>query len=132
MKITKQARREAKLLFRTCFTNGQLDEARVKNVVARLVETKPRGYVAILTHFQRLLRLEEARRATKIESAVTLAPELGTALKTSLEKRYGRGLNYTFQQRPDLLGGLRIQVGSDVYDNTIQARLNALKESFNQ
>jgi len=29
-----------------------------------------------------------------------------------------------------LIGGLRIKVGSDVYDGSIQARLNRLAESF--
>jgi F0F1-type ATP synthase delta subunit len=29
-----------------------------------------------------------------------------------------------------LIGGLRIRVGSDVYDGSIQARLKALEESF--
>jgi F0F1-type ATP synthase delta subunit len=29
-----------------------------------------------------------------------------------------------------LLGGMRIKVGSDVYDGSVQGRLNALKESF--
>jgi len=29
-----------------------------------------------------------------------------------------------------LIGGIRIKVGSDVYDGSIQARLNTLAESF--
>jgi F0F1-type ATP synthase delta subunit len=33
----------------------------------------------------------------------------------------------TFTENPTLLGGVRIQVGSDVYDGSIRARLNALE-----
>jgi F-type H+-transporting ATPase subunit delta len=36
----------------------------------------------------------------------------------------------TFAQRPSLIGGLRIQIGSDVYDGSVLARLTALKSSF--
>ena len=36
----------------------------------------------------------------------------------------------TFDQNPALIGGLRVKVGSDVYDGSIQARLKALAESF--
>jgi F-type H+-transporting ATPase subunit delta len=39
-------------------------------------------------------------------------------------------LNINFVQNPALIGGLRIKVGSDVYDGSVQARLNKLAESF--
>src|SRR5437870_2763940 len=108
MKLSKQSRRDAKQLFRNCFANEQLDEGKVRQTVTRLLAAKPRGYLAILAHFQRLLKLEEARRGAKIESAVPLAPEFVAALKNDLERRYGRGLNYSFSQRADLLGGIRV------------------------
>ena len=43
---------------------------------------------------------------------------------------YGPGLNISFVQNPELIAGLRIKVGSDVYDGSVQARLAALQESF--
>jgi F-type H+-transporting ATPase subunit delta len=49
-------------------------------------------------------------------------------VKSTLSKRYGSGLNYTFKQNPALIGGMRIQIGSDVYDGSIQSRLAQLKE----
>ena len=52
------------------------------------------------------------------------------ALRANLTRKYGAGLNIAFAQNPALLGGLRIKVGSDVFDNSIQARLDALAESF--
>jgi F-type H+-transporting ATPase subunit delta len=39
-------------------------------------------------------------------------------------------VNVSFTQNATLLGGMRIKVGSDVYDGSVQARLNALAESF--
>ena len=61
MKITKQARREAKELFRSAFVNGVMDEGKVRAAVQRVVENKPRKYVAILEHFKRLVKLEGNR-----------------------------------------------------------------------
>ena len=43
---------------------------------------------------------------------------------------YGNGLNISFTQNPGLIGGLRIKVGSDVFDGSVQARLAALAETF--
>jgi F-type H+-transporting ATPase subunit delta len=130
MKISKQARRDAKTLFRSTFVNGVMDEARVRNAVTQLLAQKPRGYVGILGHLQRLAKLEQDRRSARIESAVRLADDEFLAIKKNLEKRYGPGLNVTFWLNPDLIGGMRIKVGSDVFDGSVQGRLNALKESF--
>ncbi len=130
MKISKQARREAKELFRSCLVGGLLDEARTRQAVQRVLELKPRGYLAILGHFHRLVRLDVQRHSARIESATPLAADLQASVQTSLGRTYGPGLLVAFAQNPALIGGMRIQVGSDVYDGSVQARLTALRESF--
>jgi F-type H+-transporting ATPase subunit delta len=130
MKITKQARREAKAMFRSCLVNGVLDEDCARRAVQSVIESKPRGYLAILTHFQRLVKLDLDRRTAKVESAAALNPEVQTRVRNQLARVYGPGLNLVFAQRPELIGGLRIQVGSDVYDGSIRARLSDLEQSF--
>jgi F-type H+-transporting ATPase subunit delta len=130
MKISKQARREAKQLLRSCLVNGVLDEQKVRQTVQKIIALKPRGFVGILGHFQRLVKLDIDRRTAKVESATPLAPELQQAVQANLGRIYGAGLNISFSQNPVLIGGLRIKVGSDVYDGSVQARLAALQESF--
>lgn len=130
MKITKQARRDAKELFRSTFANGLMDEGRVRTAVQKVLEVKPRGYVGILEHFQRLVKLEQDRRAAKVESAVALTPEQQSGVAASLQKLYGNGLNLSFEVNPSLVGGLRVRVGSDVYDGSVAARLRRLEETF--
>jgi len=130
MKISKQARRDAKQLLQGCRVNGVLDEGKVRQTVQAVIAQKPRGYVAILSHFQRLVKLDIDRRTARIESAVETSPALRTSISASLARRYGPGLDITFRTNPALIGGLRIQVGSDVYDGSVHARLSALQESF--
>ena len=130
MRTSRQARREAKQLFRSCRVDGLLDEGRAREVVRRVLEQKPRGYLAVLGHFQRLVKLEVDRRSALVESAVPLSADLQAGVRGSLEKHYGPGLAYTFRPAPPLVGGMRIKVGSDVFDGSVQARLNALMESF--
>ena len=130
MKVSKQARREAKQLFRSCFANELLDEQRVRQVVQNVIQTKPRSYISILSHFERLVKLDLDRRTAKVESAVPLPQDLEAKVQTNLTRAYGPGLNLSFAQNPALIGGMRIKVGSDVYDGSVQARLAALRESF--
>ena len=94
------------------------------------LERKPRGYLAVLSHFERLVRLELARRTARIESAVPLAQDLKANLEAALTRAYGPGLNVSYAENRNLIGGMRIQVGSDVYDGSVQARLAALEASF--
>jgi F-type H+-transporting ATPase subunit delta len=130
MKVNKQARRGAKELFRRCFLNGTLDENRVRQVVATVAASKPRGYLGILSHFQRLVKMEVERRTARIESATPLSQPLRAEVETRLANLYGAGLQLSFTVDPGLLGGLRVKVGSDVYDGSVEARLAALRDSF--
>jgi F-type H+-transporting ATPase subunit delta len=130
MKISKLARREAKELFRACFVNGVLDQDRVRDAVRRTLEMKPRGYLAILSHFQRLLKLEIERRTALVESAVALSADLRGNVQNTLARVYGPGLTISFTENPALIGGMKVQVGSDVYDGSVRGRLAALAESF--
>jgi F-type H+-transporting ATPase subunit delta len=130
MKINKQAKREAKQLFRFCLVNGLLDENRVRNVVQHVVAAGRRDCPAILSHFRRLVKLEIAQRTATVESAVPLPADLQTSIESGLARRYGPGLMAVFGHRPALIGGMRIQVGSDVYDGSVLAGLAALEQSF--
>ena len=127
---TRQAKREATQLFRLCIPNGRLDENRVRQAVRQLIEAKPRGYLITLSLFRRLVKLELERRTAKVESAVPLPADLQATVKAGLERAYGDGLDMSFAQNPSLIGGMRVQVGSDVYNGSVKARLAALEQSF--
>ena len=130
MKISKQAQRDARQLFRSCSVNGLLDESRVRQVVSLLAAKKPRGYVEILSRLHRLVGLNLAQRSARVEGAVAVSTEQQATIKSDLEKRYGAGLDVSFSVTPSLLGGLRIQVGSDLYDGSVKTRLEKLAQSF--
>ena|SRR5882672_8524811 len=130
MKISKQARRDAKQLFRSCLANGLLDENRARQAIKKVLELKPRGYLQILSQFQRLVKLDVERRTARVESASPLASDLQAKVRENLTRAYGQGLSISFTENPGLIGGLRIKVGSDVYDGSVQARLQALQERF--
>ncbi len=130
MRISKQARRVAKELFTLCRVDGRLEENRVREVIRWLVARRPRGYAGIARHFQRLVELDLARRSARVESAVPLPPELRDTLASTLDRRHGPGLQFAFTENPALLGGLRVRVGSDVYDGSIAGRLAALAARF--
>lgn len=130
MKITKKDKREAKRLYRFCLLNGLLDENRARQVAHRILATGERDCLSVLTHFLRLVKLDCAQHTATVESATPLPADLQTIVQNELTDRYGRGLTMVFAQRPELIGGMRVQVGCDVYDGSVLAGLEALKNSF--
>jgi F-type H+-transporting ATPase subunit delta len=130
MKISKQAQRNARELFRCCMVNGVLDEDRVRRAVALMLAQRPRGYIEILSRLQRLVKLDLERRTTRVESVTPLPLDLKAKVTRQLKKIYGAGMSVSYVQNPALIGGLRIQAGSDLYDGSVRARLNALAQQF--
>jgi len=130
MKANQQIKREAKQLFRLCLVGGALDESRVRQVVRAVLEAKPRGYLPLLKLFERWVRLEYARHTAEVESAVALPADLEGHVRAGVEKAYGPGMTMRFATNPALIGGMRVQVGNDVYDGSIRSGLAALARSW--
>ena len=109
---------------------GLLNEDLARNIIRQFVAAKPRGYLATLSYFRRLVKMDRAQHTAKVESAKPLAADLQANVQTRLARQYGPGLNTFFAENPALVGGMRIQVGSDVYDGTVRRRLELLQENF--
>jgi F-type H+-transporting ATPase subunit delta len=130
MRRIRQAKRDAKELFRLCCVDGFLDSKRALQVVERIGASKNRNRLNVLMHFRRLVKLDFMRRLAVVESAAPVPPEMRATLLSRLERQYGPGLTVNFADNPALIGGMRIQVGSDVYDGSIRTRLAALESTF--
>lgn len=130
MKTARQFEREARQLFRFCHVAGNIDENRVRLVMERVPESKRRGYLLLLERFLRFLKDEYGRHTAEIESAVPLPADLRNRTQSRLAEVYGPGLTHEFIHNPGLIGGMRIKVGSDVYDGSVRYGLSALARRF--
>ena len=83
--------------------------------------------LAILAELLRLVRLDRDEHRAIVASATPLPDDLRIDVQASLARTYGQALDTVFEVNPRLIGGMRIRVGSDVYDGSVQARLAALE-----
>jgi F-type H+-transporting ATPase subunit delta len=127
MKSSRQLTRAARRLFRLCLVNGAIDETRTKEIARRIALSGRRGSQAVLKRFLRLVRLDLARHLALVESAAPLPFDVQETVTAGLAGLYGPAVKPTFIVTPTLLGGMRIKVGSDVYDGSVRARLAALE-----
>jgi len=130
MKINKEIRRLSREMLRASFTDGQLDPGRIKSLVDSLIEKKPRHYIDVLKNYRRLLRFEVEKRRARVETASELDSTTSSELIANLKKKYGSDLSAEFIVNPELLGGMRIRVGSDVWDGTVRNRLERLQQQL--
>ncbi len=130
MKISKDIRQLSRNLVRDSYVNGVLDRERIGAIGRAIVEKKPRNYAQILKNYYRLLRLELDKKRVTIESATELNPEAGRQIVEGLEKTHGGGLTTNFVVNPALLGGVRVRVGSDVWDSSVRNRLDRLRQKL--
>jgi F-type H+-transporting ATPase subunit delta len=130
MKINKEIRQLSREMLRASFTDGQLDHGKIASLVQSLIAKRPRHFLDILQHYKRLLRLEIEKRHARIESATQLAPEAAKNITERLKKKYGASLTSEFVVDPTLLGGVRVRVGSDVWDGTVRSRLHRLEQEL--
>jgi F-type H+-transporting ATPase subunit delta len=130
MKINKEIRRLSREMLRASFTDGQLDSGRIASLVDSLIARKPRNYIGVLKNYRRLLRIEVEKRRARIETASEVDRETGSTLVANLKKKYGSDLTTEFVVNPQLLGGMRIRVGSDVWDGSVRNRLERLQQQL--
>ncbi len=120
----------ARQLLRSSFVDDRLDEGRVRLLTGRVIAAKPRAYLQILSAYANLLRLELGKSHARVETAVELQPATRQSVEADLRAKSGRELTFEYVVNPDLLGGMRVKVGSDVWDGSIRSRLQRLQEAF--
>jgi F-type H+-transporting ATPase subunit delta len=130
MKISKEVRKVSREMFRQSFTSNKLDEEKISEMVQSVLAKKPRHFVDMLKDYQRLVKLEVDKRHAVIESATPLNRSIGDQVVSNLKARYGEDLTTEFRTNPELLGGLRIKIGNDVWDGSVKSRLNQLQEQL--
>ncbi|PWU08325.1 MAG: hypothetical protein C5B47_04910 [Verrucomicrobia bacterium] len=126
MKLSKESRILCRELFRLCLDAGKVQAERVHTVVDALLSERPKNYFQILRALTRMIRLNFAERQAEVQSAVPLSINETSLIEQELKSLHGSDLEVRFRVNPDLLGGLRIRIGSEVWDGTISDRLRRL------
>jgi F-type H+-transporting ATPase subunit delta len=130
MASNRKTKRLARRLYRLSVVGGAVDAGRARQITQRLAASERRGSLQVAGDFLRLVRLDLERHTATVESAAPLADDLRGDVAASLAKTYGAGVDPSFAVNPALIGGMRVKVGSDVYDGSVRGRLAAIEARF--
>jgi len=78
--------------------------------------------------FQDMIDTEKGILNGTIQSVIQIDDKLMSEIRESLEKRFNKTLILENRITPELIGGLRIQVGNMVIDASVKSRLENLQE----
>ncbi len=132
MKIPREAQRIARKLFQICLErDGSLNSDTLKKIIAKILDERPRFTVGILQRLHELCRLHLAQSTAKVTSAHPLG-SFETEIRQRLHSVFHHIREIQFHTDPSLLGGLKIQIGSHVWDSSIRQKLKTLEESLAQ
>ncbi len=130
MKISKEVQAQARRLMRLCIgADGLMNEATVRQVADKIAADKPRNYLALLTAFTELVRLNRAAHTATITSAVPLTEAEQAAIIAKLNSRQA-GLSYEWQVDSSLIAGLTVKVGDNVTDASVRTRIENLTKTL--
>ncbi|MEI6108134.1 MAG: F0F1 ATP synthase subunit delta [Opitutae bacterium] len=126
MRGDKKTKQLAKQLFRLSLANGQVSPEQVAGVLGYIEKTAPRHALPLLKLYQHAIVTELAKSHARVEHAGPLAATTLAQIAAALTKKYSRPVTASAQPNAHLLAGLRVRIGSDVYESTVAGQLTQL------
>ena len=116
-------------LMRDAMTSKASDKA--GNFLQTVIEN---GRLSVLPNVAQQVRSLFNEKQGVNDAVVYSAYELDDAalqsLKQVLDQRFGRTLKLTVALAPELIGGVRVVVGDEVFDTSVKARLEQMKSTL--
>lgn len=103
----------------------------VRHFLYLLIDRRRQNLLPLIQkEFNRLA--DEARRVVeaKVASATELSPDQEQRLKQKLVKLTGKDVRLVTEVRPELIGGVLVQVGDRVMDGSVAYALNRMREEL--
>lgn len=126
MAADKQTKLLAKQLFKLSVVNGVVSPEQVAGVLGWVEQHSPRRPVALLKLYHHRIAVELAKSRAEVEHAGPVSDATLRQIETAMTKRYQRTVTASAKPNPKLLAGLRVRVGSDIYESSVASQLASL------
>jgi len=105
----------------------------VVGLLTRSALTDERGeFAANLSDYLDALAALRGHQRAAVVSAIALTPAQTNTLITQLSRIFGSPIDLEPLVDPGVVGGIRVDVGGDVIDGSVRARLDAAREAMSQ
>jgi len=126
MRADKKTKALAKQLFKLSVVNGAVSPEQVTGVLGYIEKNSARNSLGLLKLYHRAIATELAKSSAIVEHAGPITDATLQSIAGAMSQKYKRVVTATAQPNPQLLAGLRVRIGSDVYESTVAGQLAAL------
>lgn len=130
MKLTRQHRRNARLLWQAVSVNGVPDTNRIREAVRTVRQQEGRNAEAVLRCFAERLEVYIRTNRVGVISADPLSAQQQEHLSGLFHRTEAGKAGVDFSVDPAVIGGLRVEKGYQVTDLTIARQLEILKDKL--
>lgn len=126
MAADKQTKLLAKQLFKLSVVNGVVSPEQVTGVLGWVEKHSPRHPVALLRAYHHRIAIELAKSRAEVEHAGPVSDGTLKMIEGAMTHRYKRVITASAKPNAALLAGLRVRVGSDIFESSVAAQLATL------
>jgi F-type H+-transporting ATPase subunit delta len=125
----KIAQQFARQLFSLSIVDGAVSADRVAGVLEYVEKHGTANAVMVLKAYHRLVAAEVAKGQALVEHAGEVNDAMLAAIAAAMTRKYGRAVSASARPNAELIAGLRVHVGDDVYESSVAGQLAALASS---
>lgn len=129
MRGDKKTKLLAKQLFKLSVVNGVVAPEQVAGVLGYIEKHGTRHSLTLLKLYHRAIATEIAKSRAIVEHAGAVSDATLRMIEGAMTQKYKRQVTATASANPKLLAGLRVRVGSDVYESSVSGQLAALSSA---
>jgi len=98
--------------------------AATQRLAALALNGSHRTVVVALAEYQKIAAAVKEESVAKVRVARDLSAADRDRLENALSRQYGRPVHLNVSVEPDLVGGMRVEIGDDVIDGSVASRLD--------
>jgi F0F1-type ATP synthase delta subunit len=124
------AKRAIERLAGLCVGPEGIDEAKVRQVLAAIKQSRPANFPQLARSLRQSLRLIDKQQRAVIASAEILSPEIREKIQRMLTKMHPGISSFTWERDELLLGGITILAQDHWYDASLKHDLEQIQEQL--
>ena len=129
MKKSKQLQKQVRQLVEVSFKDGKIIESQVVKSIKALKSLSRNEAIEALLEYLKGLKRKEREHTMYIETVVPLSPVQIRKMGKIVEKRH-EITKVISRVNPEILGGFKLRVGDEVWDETMLNKITQLKEAI--
>ena len=122
----KQIQQLARQFLNLSKVDGEVSAEQVAGILQYIEKHAPANSLSVLKAYRRLISAEIARGEARVEHAGPIDASILASIGATMTRNYSRRVTAISRRNDELLAGLRVRVGDDVFESSVSGQLAAL------